>query len=59
MKCFNGIYSGTPLCVLKVLQSYLVKCGLLHRVEHYVGQIPMAAIMKNRFCDRVIANFVS
>ena len=35
------------------------KRGLLHRVEHYVGQIPMAAITENRFCDRVIANFVS
>ena len=33
--------------------------GLLHRVEHYGGQIPMAAITENRFCDRVIANFVS
>ena len=35
------------------------KRGLLHCVEHYVGQIPMAAITENRFCDRVIANFVS
>ena len=35
------------------------KRGLLHRAEHYVGQIHMAAIMENRFCDRVIANFAS
>ena len=35
------------------------KRGLRHSVEHYVGQIPMAAITENRFCDRVIANFVS
>ena len=25
------------------------KCGLLHRVEHYVGQIPTAVITKNHF----------
>ena len=35
------------------------KCGLPHRVVHHVGQIPMAAITENRFCDRVITNFVS
>ena len=35
------------------------KYGLLHRVEHYVGQISMATIMENDFCDRVIANLVS
>ena len=35
------------------------KRGLLHCVEHYVGQIPIAAITKNCFCNRVIANFVS
>ena len=35
------------------------KRGLLHHVEHYGGQIPMAAITENCFCDRVIANFVN
>ena len=35
------------------------KCGLLHCVEHYVGQIPVAAATENRFCDRVITNFIS
>ena len=35
------------------------KHSLLHCVEHYVGQIPMAATTENRFCERVSANFVS
>ena len=34
------------------------KGGLLHRVENYVGQIPMAAITEHRFCERVMANLV-
>ena len=34
------------------------KRGMFHHVDHYVGQIPMAAITENRFGDRVITNFV-
>ena len=35
------------------------KHSLIHHVEHYVGQIPMAAITENHFCELFIANFVS
>ena len=48
------------VAVLSSLKRYnRSKRGLLHRVEHYVGQIPKAAITENRFCDQVITNFVS